>query len=154
MRDFIEWIIIIFLTVVSCAIISIVLLCMMFGLFPTWHEYKSFDRIISLERWQEVSGSFVLWFGWVSTETVYYAYSEVWENEYSLISFDLHSIDWGKTTILESDYEQPKFQTEKTCADRKFLFITKNIWGQKLQDCSTKRQIIVPTWTIQREFKW
>ena len=91
--------------------------------------------IVSLERQSETQWSFVLWFGSVSWVMTYYAYQQLWENDFKLISRSWNS------TIKERDNQKPWFYKDVKCEET-YLFYK----------CIVSKYIVVPKWTIKREF--
>jgi len=127
-------------TIIWLSIIFLCNMCMYVNFYTDTSKTTSLN-IVSLERWQEVSWTFVLWFGWVSTSIVYYAYTEIGQNEYVLAkkSSDQH---W-QIIIKETNKESPKFKTVRQCNKI-------DVWYK----CNTKNYIIVPKWTIRKQFNW
>lgn len=151
MREIALWIINNLVIPVIAMIIFLVLIIAFVN--PMESDYRSFTNIESLERWQEVSWSFVLWFWWVNTETVYYAYKINWLHSYELVNIPLWHRNY-KLSIVESDDEWPKFLKEQKCARKSILWFEKDIFWRYLTRCKIKRSIIVPRWTIQKTFNW
>lgn len=91
--------------------------------------------IVSLERQSETQWSFVLWFGSVEWVMTYYAYQQLSANEYVLIKRSWYS------RIKESDSRKPWFYSDSVCS-KPWIF-----WR-----CKHPKYIIVPKWTIKKEF--
>ena len=101
-----------------------------------YSEAKNINMpISSLERWQEINWTFVLWFWTIWTENVYYAYQEISNDRYSLKTLPL-------TPIQETDEISPSYVKSYKCD---YVF-----W---IKGCSvTDNTIYVPKWTIKKEF--
>ena len=91
--------------------------------------------IVSLERWQEIEGRFVLGFGTIETKTVYYAYKEVGKNKYKLITLP-------NVIITEIDYLKPAYIKVTECK-RPYIFVYCKVMGNS---------IYVPKGTIRKKF--
>lgn len=91
-------------------------------------KYEKITYIESLERWNNVNGNFILWFWYVETEIVFYAYEKIWNNQYKLITIP-------NVTIEEDNSQTPQYIEWKSCTY-----------------CQEYKKIIVPIWTIKKQF--
>lgn len=92
-------------------------------------------QIVSLERWQEVWWSFVLWIWQIETKNVYFAYQMTWDNQYKLVTLP-------NVAITETNDKKPAYIKVTECK-RPYLFAY----------CTEKENTIyVPKWTIKKQF--
>lgn len=126
----------------------IILLCAPLLLWLNTIDMSSTDistvHIVSLERNSEVSGSFVLGFGTIETNTVYYAYEDLGQDSYTLRK--MTSGFNSPVIIQENDEISPRFVT--TTVTKCY----KDIW---FYDCDwdiQNKKIYVPKGTVRKEF--
>ena len=103
--------------------------------FSTDNEPNKYIKIVSLERGQEINGSFVLGMGRIETNNVYFAYKKVWDNQYKLEPLP-------DVIITETNDHEPAYSKITKC-ERPYLFtICKQI----------ENTIYVPIGTIKKRF--
>lgn len=102
--------------------------------------------IYSLERDINVSGRFFLGTGTIKTETVYYSYMQVGENEYKLYNFNTDD-----STLVLQDIKPPyiriEFIYEYSELSEKWFNFNKILTNKRIY------KFFVPSTTIIREYK-
>lgn len=102
-------------------------------------------NLVSLEKGLEMQGSFVLGFGTVDTDIVYYAYEELETDTYVLRSFKTSS--WKVIKLIESDDHRPQYVYKRIIGCRKILWVKQFCTSMEHQ-----YELIVPRGTIRRQF--
>ena len=110
-----------------------------FGILPGATQLNGEDnkyiKIVSLERGQEINGSFVLGMGKIETDNVYFAYKKVGENQYKLETLP-------DVIITETDTHEPAYSKITKC-ERPYLFL----YCKQIENT-----IYVPKNTIKKKF--
>lgn len=96
---------------------------------------NEYIKIVSLERGQEVNGNFVLGIWNIETKNVYFAYNQISENQYKLVTLP-------EVIITETNDHEPAYSKITKC-ERPYLFV----YCEEIENT-----IYVPKGTIRKKF--